>query len=249
MAFIILLPILSIVLFILYKVVTSTNLPKINVRINANRRNSPTIKNSFNTTTNIDKSTHINHITEVSNSPTNTDSSAIESLISGAIILVIILNIYKKYFSQINIFLICAPFAILMLYLFVVLIFKIKNTLSIELIIYLSISFLAVLIVIVFYFFPIFKPDDINALLSSEITFSSLSNPSVSFIFQSLLGSFAQLLFIFIALIQLIKNYTYNQIIFNYKFIGWATIFTFLLTSGIVFRLLELFKSYSSINI
>ncbi len=230
--------ILLIVLFILYKVITSPSIPSIKVDINTNRRNSHTIKNSFNPSVNIDNSTNIHQTTKILNRTSNTSESDNDFwliLFGFGAFGVILINFYKKYINEINLILFFSVLAIACIYILVGLIFKLKDTLTTELITYLIISFLALSVVIYFSFYPRHKPDNLSAILSSQIAIDSLSiNSSIAnFIILRLVGSFGEILCIIWFLYKLIKNYSYNQIKSNYIWLGFLTLIFTLLTSGI----------------
>ncbi|WP_434304186.1 hypothetical protein [Clostridium botulinum] len=247
MAFILSL-ILAAVLFILYKAITGNSLPNIKFSFNANRKNSANIKNSFNTNISMDNSTKIDNSTHnqfnFSNS-TNSNNSHDIIYVEAAIFVISILlglKFYKSYYTQINIAIICSPLIILVLYLLATFIFKSKDMLNDLVIKYMATTLFLTSVVIIFYFFPIYKGAGINSLLSSEINISILKNISVNYIVLGLLGCIFQILSTVLAFIQLIRNYNYRQIKFNYKYISFTTLFSFLATSGVFVHVYNVFS-------
>ncbi|WP_143314961.1 hypothetical protein [Clostridium sp. HBUAS56017] len=213
MTFIVLL-ILAAVLFILYKVVTSDKIPNLNVNIN-NRRNSPSIKGSFNNTTNIDQSTHtnINFESKSSNNP-NTLEDLITYILGFIFCAVIVTNVYKKYINQINSILIYSVLIIAFIYILTVLFAKFRGTLTSNLIVYLVVSFCALLVVVYFFFYPKYPPNNISSVLSTTtpVNMSTVDTSIATFIIYQLVGCLGQILFMLISLIAVIRNYSYNQI-------------------------------------
>lgn len=243
MAFIITL-ILGSVLFILYKVVTSTNIPNLNVNINTSRKNSPNIKNSFNHTTNVYKSIHNNiNVNQNNSSGSNGSDPSIVAFIALPIIAGLILfNTYKKYLKEINSTLIYSVLAIALIFIMIALFSKFRGTLTTNLIQYLLISFFALFVVVVFYFFPLYSPDNLTSLLSSQtpMDLPSLDSNIVAFIALQLIGSFGQIIVTLIVTIYTLRKFSDNQLKYSYTTLSIVTTICFISTSGILANLIKM---------
>lgn len=220
------------VLFILYKVVTSTTIPNLNININ-NKNRSPYIRDSFNNTTNIDNSTH--NTINFSDNSYNDSSNIILYLLGLFITGVIATNFYKKNIDKINSVLIFSILIVAVIYLCVVLYSKLKGFLSKELIVYLILSFWALFIVIYFFFYPQYTPANI----------STLKPYTATFIILRLIGSFGQIIITLVSLVQILKNYSLDQIKTSFIVMTIISIICFMSTSGIALHLITTLYNFS----
>lgn len=243
MLFIILL-ILTAVLFILYKVVTDSTIPSIKLSIN-NRKNSDSIKNSYNTTTTINNSTHTTN--NFNNNYSSNDSSGdlgFLPLLFGTITIgVIVTNFYKSNIDKINLVLFFSVLAIAIIYLVIGFYYNFKGKLTKEFIIYLVISFLALLVVIYFFFYPKYIPDSVKDVLSSSepINANSLKSDTATFIIFKLIGGFGQVVITLISLVQILRRYSFDQIKASFIFMTFISILFFFATSGLFSKLISLY--------
>lgn len=244
MIFIILL-ILAAVLFILYKVVTDSTIPSINVSIN-NRKNSDSIKNSYNTTTNVDNSTHTTNNFNSNYSSNDTSSSnlgLIPFLVGAVAIAVIVTNFYKSNIDKINLVIVFSVLTIAIIYLGVGFYSNFKGSLTKEFILYLVLSFLALILVIYFFFYPTYIPDSVKDVLSSPeaVNANSLKADTASFILFRLIGSFGQIVITLISLIQILRRYSFDQIKASFISMTFISILFFFATSGLFSKLISLY--------
>ncbi len=241
--------IVAILLYIIYKILTGTTIPNIDVKLDVSRKNSHNIKyrDDHRINIKIDESTHYHNaypINNIRNNSTGDNDDSFASIILFSFCMMFVFTLYQRYIKYVNYCIISTPIIVSIIYICVSIFYRTKNILNIELIKYLFISLFTVLIIIISSLFPFFVPDKLNTLLTSQITPNIIEDfPLIIFVIFKLLGYGLHVFIIFCLLVGICRHYSYEKIRSSYSPLIIMTIICFLFTSGIVSKTLTFFQA------
>lgn len=254
----ILIPLIGCLLFMIYKVITNTDIPNISIKFDISRKNSPSqkfkddhtinIKDDHRTNINVDRSIHYhdesNHYYDTAKTNNSSTSDPITAIILLFFCSVFIFTLYQRYIKYINRCIILTPVIVATIYIGLAIFYKTKNKLSVELIKYLFISFFSILMIVISSLSPLFEPDNLNTLLISGTTPSITKDfQSISFVIFKLLGYGLNIFINFCFLISILKNHSLPKAKSTYFSLVIISIICFLLSSGIFSILIETYKN------